>query len=346
MPVEEIAPVDTNVKVPPAVRAIAEAAEAAHRAAYQPQQPEPDAAAPEVKPEGQEQAPQTVELSPPTVPVKTDAVDANDQVWEHRYKSMKGRYDRLQEQLRAMSEQISYLQTQQTAPRTERKETAPEPAPLTKLITPQEEQDYGTEFLSVVGKRAKEELSPEVTELKRKLDFLEAKLGNVGTHVESDARSRMESSLDQQIPNWRDVNFDPEFMDWLKLPDAYSGAIRHDLLRAAYEQNRTPQVQAFFKGFLSEKAAVTPAGANGAARVSGNQADSQETRPSLEQYAAPGRAKTAAGSTPPAEKPIITRAQIDRFYKDVAAGSYRGRDGEKDRAEQMIFEAMSDGRIR
>ena len=64
----------------------------------------------------------------------------------------------------------------------------------------------------------------------------------------------------------------------------------------------------------------------------------------LEAFAAPGRAKTAA-ATAPAEKPIITRAQIATFYADKAAGKYRGKEAEADRLERMIFEAQRDGRI-
>src|SRR6478736_3233255 len=87
--------------------------------------------------------------------------------WEHRYNSMKGRYDRANEQLRNMSEQISNMQhviatMQQPA-------AAPPELRAERLISPEEENDYGREFLDVVGKKAKEEFTPEVAELRSEL---------------------------------------------------------------------------------------------------------------------------------------------------------------------------------
>jgi hypothetical protein len=339
---------DPNVRMPSAIKALSDAADAAYKAAYQPQEEEPkpaeeqSLAPPEQTPEQiKEQIEAQGEDKDYTKPKDShESPHEEGGDWEHKYKSMKGRFDRLNEQVRMLSEQLSLAQHQQQAPHLSHKEAE---APPQKLITPEEERDYGTEFLNVVAKRAKEEFTPEVTRLERKVAELEAKLGNVGTKVATDARGRMEAFLDDKIPNWRGVNYDPKFLDWLKLPDAYSGVIRHDLLKTAYEQNRTPQVLAFFEGFLSEEAAVDPAKFNGASKAVVQPAT---PKPSLEDFAAPGRAKTAAGSSPPAEKPIITARQIDQFYADERRGVYRGRDADKLAIENMIFEAGREGRVR
>jgi hypothetical protein len=154
------------------------------------------------------------------------------------------------------------------------------------------------------------------------------------------ARDNMLGALDEKIPEWRDLNNDQNFLAWLRLPDPFSGAIRHDLLKAAYDQNQTARVQAFFQGFLAEEAAVAPANNAPPARPGAAPA-----RVPLEQFAAPGRAKSAAANAP-AEKPIITRAQVTAFYADVAAGKYRGREAEKDANEAAIFSATNEGRLR
>lgn len=215
-------------------------------------------------------------------------------------------------------------------------ETKPE-----RLITDDEVKDYGEDFLKVVGKKAKEELNPEVAALKREIADLKSQLAGVGGYVAQDARQRMHSYLDQNVPNWQEINYDENFKNWLRLPDAYSGAIRHDMLKAAYAENNAPRVLAFFKGFLAEEAALAPAGA---------EPDPKATtveRVPLETLAAPGRAKTAAGNSgAPAEKPIFTRAQIAKFYADSTAGKYRGKEKERDALERQIFEAERDGRIR
>lgn len=338
--------VDPNVKIPDAIKARAAAADAAFAAAYGQEEPKSDGV--QETNEAEEPAPaEAKDTEAPKAEAKSVTPEGNeqpapkqddDQSWEHRYKSMKGRYDRAESQIRQMSEQITSLQnlmaTMQTA-------QAPEPSEMDaeRLITPEEENDYGQDFLNVVGKKAKEEISRVSKKYEAKIAELEAKLQNVNGYVEQDARGRMEQTLDREIPNWKDINFNKDFLTWLKLPDPYSGVIRHELLKAAYTRNDTPRVLAFFNGFLAEEAAVDPANAE-------TGRSEAPAKLSLEQFAAPGRAKTAAASGAPAEKPIFTRAQIAKFYAESAAGKFRGKEAEKDRLEAQIFEAEREGRIR
>ena len=339
--------IDPNVKIPNAIKATSARADAAFKAAYTPETEENDGVPKENEEtpadgsEGKEakasedKTEKPAEGSTEQPPAKGE----EDQSWEHRYKSMKGRYDRAETQLRAMSDQISSLQNviatmQVTAPVSAKADTTME-----RLITAEEENDYGSEFLTVVGKKAKEELLPIVKGYEAKIAELEERLKNVGGYVQQDARARMEDMLDDRVPTWRDINFDPNFISWLKLPDPYSGAIRHDMLKAAYERNDAPRVTAFFNGFLAEEAATDPA------REETGRTEAP-AKPSLDRFAAPGRAKTAAASGAPAEKPIFTRANIAKFYADSAAGKYRGKEAEKDRLEAQIFEAEREGRIR
>ena len=254
---------------------------------------------------------------------------------------MKGRYDRAELQLRQLTDQVANLQnviaTMQTRPA--QQTSTPTELQPERLLTPQEEQDYGSEFLAVVGKKAKEELLPLVKQYEVKIGQLEEQLRGVGGYVQQDARTRMMATLEQHLPNLNEINTNSDFIRWLQLPDPYSGAIRHDLLKEAYDRNDASRVLAFFRGFLAEEAATVPA----ATETGRSEAPA---KPSLEQFAAPGRAKTAAATSAPAEKPIFTRAQIAKFYADSAAGKYRGKEAEKDRIEAQIFEAEREGRIR
>jgi hypothetical protein len=339
--------VDPNVKIPNAIKATAARAEAAFKAAYNPEAEEADGVQ-ETNEEANDVSAQSETASqsenetkrPVENTLEQSSPKEEEQSWEHRYKSMKGRYDRAESQLRQMSDQITSLQnviaTMQVTSTVSHpnNELAAE-----RFITAEEENDYGSEFLTVVGKKAKEELLPIVKGYETKIAELEERLKNVGGYVQQDARARMETMLDDRVPTWRDINFDPNFISWLKLPDPYSGAIRHEMLKAAYERNDTPRVAAFFNGFLAEEAATDPA-----------REETGRTQPpakqSLERFAAPGRAKTAAASGAPAEKPIFTRAQIAKFYAESAAGKFRGKEAEKDRLEAQIFEAEREGRIR
>jgi hypothetical protein len=254
---------------------------------------------------------------------------------------MEGRYKRAENDIHAMSNQLASMQSLIASMQKPQTETPAELRPQS-LLTPEEVSEYGSEFLGVVARKAKEELHPEVAALRQKLTNLEKQLSTSSEQQSARARFELEASLDQRIPHWRDVNVMPEFHAWLALPDMYSGAIRHELLRAAYAQNNTPRVLAFFKGFLDQEAAYVPQGSElhqGTGLQDGD-------RVSLESLAAPGRAKTSAATSAPVEKPIITRAQISSFYADSASGKYRGREAEKNRLEAMIFDAEREGRIR
>jgi len=334
---------DPNTFIPPAVRKMAAQADAAFRAqSGQPPQESPGAAPSEAPPETLPPADPpgaAPSFAPPpeVTPQVTPPEQVSEESWERRYKSMEGRYKRAEGDIHSMSSQLASMQSLLASMQKPSSETPAELRPQS-LLTPEEVSEYGSEFLSVVAKKAKEELTPEVAALRQKLINLEKQLSTTAEQNNAKARFELESALDQRIPHWRDINVLPDFHAWLALPDMYSGAIRHELLRTAYAQNNTPRVLAFFKGFLDQEAAFVPQG--------------QQSQPvengklSLEDLAAPGRAKTSAATLAPAEKPIITRAQISQFYADSASGKYRGREAEKGRLEAMIFDAEREGRIR
>lgn len=344
---------DPDVKIPAAVRAASSRSEQLFNSL---RDQTAEAATEEVTPEGnpelnaaslaegepvQAQSTEQPTEQPTAEPPAPTPKPEGDESWEHKYKSMHGRFLRSQEQVRLLSDQVSNLQgviaTMQVAPTPQA--TLPE-LDAEKLITPEEAADYGEDFLKVVGKRAREEVAPLIKGYQTKIAELEQKLNGVSGAVQQSSQEKLLAKLDQDMPQWRELNTNEGFLEWLRLPDTYSGAIRHDMLKAAYAQGNPSRVLAFFKGFLAEEAALAPVQAEPDPKAT------TVAKVPLANLAAPGRAKTAASAPAPAEKPIITRAQIAAFYADIANGKYRGRDAEKTRTETMIFEAQRDGRIR
>jgi hypothetical protein len=326
---------DESVKIPAAVLAASNMAEAF----YQTETPEGEQTT-QVESEAAPETPRA-EVPAAEAPAFTSEVSStDDQSWEHRYKSMKGRFDRSQSQIQQLSEQIQSLQSVISNLETSQTRTNPsENLVQERFITPEEENDYGAEFLSVVGKKAKEELMPIVRQYEAKMANLEQQLKGVGGIVQQDARQKMITTLTERIPDWEVLNKDKNFIDWLQLPDIYSGANRHKLLMEAYERNDTPRVAAFFQGFLAEEAATRPANAD-------IEVPQGAIAPKVDPMtlAAPGRAKSAAAAAP-AEKPFFTSAQITRFYADVNSGKFRGREADKAKLEAQIFDAQREGRI-
>ena len=355
----QLSQIDPDVKIPAAVKAAAARSEELHKALRDVPAPEQDNAGEEVTQEGNpelsaaslaadaaQNAQGTSETAPPAPENTNDNAPhkGDEESWEHKYKSIHGRYLRSQEQVRTLTDQVQSLQnviaTMRAAPPT----TAPEGTlpdfNFERLITEEEAADYGEDFLKVVGKRAREELAPIFKAYTDQIASLKKQLEGVTGFVQQDTQQKLLSKLDEKLPNWREVNTNQGFLDWLSLPDPYSGAIRHDMLKAAYAQGDAHRVLAFFNGFLAEEAAVAPATSGPDASVT------RVPKVPLQELAAPGRAKTAAATTAPAEKPIISRAQVAAFYADVAAGKYRGKDDAKNKAEAEIFAAQRDGRIR
>lgn len=332
---------DPNLVLPPSVRAAAARAEELHRTMLG--QTGEQQVTTEGNPDTNAAALANDNQPAPAEPVveQKPAPTEDDQSWEHKYKSLHGRYVRSQEQMRSLTETVQNLQnviaTMKAAPAPAAPVADAEPE---RLITPEEAADYGDDFLKVVGKKAREEFAPIAKAYQAEIDALKKRLEGFTGYVQQDASAKMMANLDKELPNWREMNTNQEFLDWLSLPDPYSGAIRHDMLNAAYAQGSASRVLAFFKGFLAEEAAVAPAKAEPDPGVT------VVPKVPLQQLAAPGRAKTAASAPGPAEKPIITRAQITAFYADVAQGKYRGRDAERNAAEAAIFAAQHEGRIR
>lgn len=336
-------PNDPEVKIPNAVKAAGAMAEQLHKGAYEIETPpEGETSAAPPPQEGFTEAPLTAEGKQIEISKPLTASDENDESWAHKYRTMKGRFDKSQKQIAGLSDQINSLQqviaTMQLQP-----VAAPPTGEMSaeRFITPDELDAYGEEFLTVVGKKAREELLPEIRKRDDEIARLKSQLSGVNGYVSHDAQSRMEQQLDNSVANWRELNYNPDFLSWLALPDSYSGAIRHELLKEAWDRRDASRVANFFKGFLAEEAVVAPVGSEP------DRSGTPVVKVPLESLAAPGRAKTAAsGNTTPAEKPTFTRAQIAAFYADAASGKFRGREADKERLERQIFDAQRDGRIR
>jgi hypothetical protein len=355
----DLDPVDPLVKVPAAVTKSVAAADAAHAAVYGEPQPALGVESPTEPPDPDQQpdnqdgttATEAPRAQTPEAPPSAPQGGEGDP-WEHRYRSLKGRFDTQTTMLQGQESRISQLEgliaTIRTAPQNN------PPPQAQRLITPEEERDYGVDFLEVVSKKAREDLGPQLQQISSRLD-------NISTRLEVDEDQRIESAqqqlwsyLDEQVPDWQEINASDEFLQWLALPDEFSGVIRSTLITQAFERHDAPRVARFFNGFLAEEAAATGTqrpGAGPRAQAppapppNGGNGRQANGKVPLERLAAPGRARTGATSEVPSEKPMISTAQIAQFYADVAANRYRGREAEKNALEAQIFEAQREGRI-
>lgn len=283
--------------------------------------------------------PVTSPVTPPVTPPVTHQPTVEEV--QRNYKAMEGRYRKANESLESANQRITELENM-----VQQMRAAPPAAPTSveSLLTPEEIQDYGPEFIDLVKRASADATRPLLAEIGR----LQAQLSHVGQKVEGQRIESMHDKMDAMFPRWRELNSDPQFIEWSNLHDTYSGAIRKKLMQEAWDSGDARRCTAFFQGFLAEEAAITDP-----TRVQHPSSGLQpaplapvapQGRITLESLAAPGRARSAAGD-PPAEKPFYTPQQVSQFYVDVARGRYRGREAEKAQIEADIHMAQFEGRI-
>jgi hypothetical protein len=120
------------------------------------------------------------------------------------------------------------------------------------VLTQQDVEDYGSDFLDLTRRAAHDALAPEIQRLHAENQHLRAMAAR-------SQNNEIQRTLDQSVNGWRDTYADPRFSQWLQLPDDYSGAARSQLLRDAVNKGDTARVAAIYRGFQQEVGQRAPA---------------------------------------------------------------------------------------
>lgn len=296
----------------------------------EPQQ-EPEAqAAPEPEQELQER------------PEEVAAPEPQRDDFEQKYRVLQGKYNaevpRLNTQLRSLKEDLQAAMARIQQLEKPKKGATSEVKQITEsLISDEEIEDYGPDFIDLVGRKAQEIANRTVADLNKKISELSEQLNGVRTTVRQTDHDRFLSQLDKRVENWRTINEDKRFLDWLDEPDVYAGTERGRLLREAYQNGDVERVAAFFNGFLKENAAVSDSAPN---RPQGD-----TSKVSMNSLVAPGKQRGSTTDGARNQKRIWTEAEINQFYSDVNRGRYKKDPERKDQIERDIFSAMNEGRV-
>lgn len=352
----DLAPVDPDAKIPQSVKDAAARAALIHQQAYQ-TEPQPEPVPVAAAPVAAAVAPVVAAVPDPrpvaAVPVQPDpsaaADGAKDPDWEHKFYAMQGRHKKAVAQIGQLQEDMTQLgdelvRTQalvHNAPRIGDGVPPAAPQPVRNAqITDADVQNYGPEIIDLVRRAAAEVVGDAVEPLRQDTTQIRQTL-------QKTAKQGVVDELSSAVPNWQAINRDPEFKRWLSLPDVYSGVVKGVLLNQAVKAADAPRAIAFFKSFLSERAATGHS--DPVVDPQPQPAALREPAIPLDTLAAPGRARPATGNTAPgspADKPVFTRAQVAAFYDRVRKGHYMGRERDKDAEEQQIFAAQREGRVR
>jgi len=173
-------------------------------------------------------------------------------------------------------------------------------------LTEKDAQDYGYDVLDLAQRASLHALAPELQRINDQNESLKQQIAE-------DRRRGLYQTLDAQIPDWRQIDNDPRWRQWLLFSDPYNKRPRQALLNDAITANDAARVLSFFRGFLAEVG-----------------------QPSQGQQ--PQQAPSA-----PAGKRTYTRDDIKRYSESYL----KGRISEADyrRLEADIHAAIGEGRI-
>lgn len=278
------------------------------------------------------------------VPV-SPGVEGGDS-WEQRYNSLKGRFDQSNKDKQALGDRLANMELVVARLQASGANPPAETPAQTqqRLISEEEEADYGTDMLDVVGRRAQELISPELAALAARLQKMESRVDGVATVTAKSALDNLYDKLGTAVPNWQEINVDAGFKSWVEAEDEYSGERRMDLLNKAFTRHDADRVIKFFKGYTEATGTPTAQQQVPGAPPLATNGDGSGQRTTLLDLAAPGRARSAPDPLSP-EKPMYTSADITKFYADARKGKYNGREADFKAIEADIFVAQREGRI-
>jgi hypothetical protein len=263
---------------------------------------------------------------------------AREGEWEQKYKTLKGKYDseipRMAGTIDGMQRRIAQMEQIQTQ--------AQAPAPVSEAVAPladdsDDRDTYGDDFIDLVDRRVERLVEARVSKLEPQIAKVQTEVTE--TRLQT-AQKQVYMELVAAIPDWKTINSDEKFKEWLRVPDGYTGVPRMDLLQGAFNMGSADRVIALFQGFIRETAPPPAALPTPTPRTRGN------GRANLADLATPGATRTASpGSHEPLEPVPVTRKEIQTFYADAARGVYTNRQEDYAMIEGRINTAVAQGRV-
>lgn len=301
----------------------------------------------EVAPQSPEVVAEPAKPAEPAVTKDTQPAETSNEVDQlrQRYKTLQGMYNAEIPRWRAKVEELNGTIAAQAARISQLEQAASKPTndPVdATYVTEDDKREFG-DAIEVMRRAAREEAARYEKEIKDLKDALNEIRGVVPQVQSLQNRSEAEKvsefwrDLAQAVPDFREVNEDPAFKEWLMEYDPVLRQNRDQVLKHAQQQLDASWVADFFTQWKRLNAPTTTPTVQPQPKP-----DSSNPSKILEAHVAPGPSRA---SSPAQEPKIITSEQIKQFYKDVVAGEYKGRENEKARIEADIFAAKREGRI-
>lgn len=265
-----------------------------------------------------------------SIPVDTEGAqptgereESAEEDWEHKYKVIKGKYDkevpRLHKEIKSLKrEKNDLLRRISLLESVIAQMQSSQPQRASEHVQQAQEDDEELELL----KKEYPEVYKAVSKLlDKKLRTVE---DNVKRYSASVAEQAFYSQLDALVPQWRELNTDPDFLDWLQEDEGDTGFTRHQLMLMAFDRRDANGVARWFRKYLNSL----------------NSSNGSE--PPAMRNISPQSRKTSA-DTKATSKRFFKESEVKEFYKLAALNKISPE--EKARVEKEILQAIMEDRI-
>jgi hypothetical protein len=288
----------------------------------------------------------TPAVATPVDQTATSTPEENNDTYAQRWRSLQGVYnaqkrqlDDTQQRLANMEQLVAQMQAAPAA-------NAPAQAKRSQHVTDKDVTEYGADMVEFARRVSREEIVPlaqAVQQMMQRIDQLQGVVPTVRQIADTQAKTAHEKFYDAltgRVADWKKINDNPRFHEWLMSADPLSGLQRQTLLTDAHSNLNVDRTVSIFDTWKRE-AGIADAPANDAAQSAAKASNISK----LEKQVAPGRA--SSGTTPPAQqqKKQWSRGEIAQFFADKMAGRYKGREAEARSLESDIFLAQREGRV-
>jgi hypothetical protein len=173
----------------------------------------------------------------------------------------------------------------------------------TRYLTQADVDNYGPELLDVSQRAALHAVAPHLQALNQQNARLQGQLAQ-------EARHRLDQQVERAVPNYREIDRDPRWHQWLLGIDPLNGKVRQQLLNGAIAAGSATRVKGFFDGFQRDAGRMP---------------------------------QTARSTSDRSVQPTYTHEQIGQLYAKHRRGEFT--EAAWARIEADIFAAQREGRI-
>lgn len=281
-------------------------------------------------------------------PESTPTEDQTTEDFEQKWRSLQGIYNSelrkgraIQAQLQAAANRISQLESIIATLNTSSAPAAPQ-AQSASLVTDKDMQEFGAETIDLVRRVARDVVAQGLNEVRGQvaptINSLAQQVHNVAASQTATAEEMFYSRLATILPNWRTVNVDKGFQDWLLHVDPMTGIQRQTYLDDAHRRLDVARVASIFKTWIAgnNRPDVTS--------VPAQSTPAPTPAQQLQRQVAPGHNRSG-GNIMQSQPKSFTRDEIAKYYDGLRRGEFKGKEAEWKKIEEDIFAAAREGRV-